>query len=86
MAFVWIGFLVSQEVLSLIISGLGFILSIAGAAFVAGLRWGTVKTRLDLLDHMVNNSATKEQLSGVKEDLAEIKGMFRMVPRDGSTP
>lgn len=74
----------SQETLSVIISVVTVLLSLAGSAFIAGLRWGTVKTRLDLLEHTVDNAATKEQLSGVKEDLAEIKGMFRMVPKDGS--
>lgn len=66
------------------ITAFGIIVSWGGSAFIAGYRWGSVKTRLDLLENSVQAMATKEQLSGVKEDLAEIKGMFRMVPKDGS--
>ena len=59
-----------------------FLASIGGSLFVAGSLWGSVRTRLDLLEKQLPTLATRDQLSGVKEDLAEIKGMFRMVPRD----
>lgn len=74
----------SPDAVTAIITLVGVIVSWGGSAFIAGYRWGTVKTRLDTLENSVGAMATKEQLSGVKEDLAEIKGMFRMVPKDGS--
>ena len=67
--------------LSAIIALCGFIASVIGAAFITGYRWGSVKVRLEQLERQVPGLATGEQLAGVKEDLAEIKGMFQMVPR-----
>lgn len=74
----------SPEATSAIIAVAGFIVSLGSSVFVAGVRWGSVKARLDMLENAMKNSATKEQLSGVKEDVAEIKGMFRMTLRDGN--
>lgn len=71
----------SADLLAVIVSGVGVIFSWAGAAFIAGYRWGTVKTRLEMLEQTSGQYATKEQLSGLKEDVAEIKGMFRMTLR-----
>ena len=72
----------SPEVIALVVSSAGLILSLIGSAFITGLRWGTVKTRLDMLETQYGQLATKEQLAGVKEDVAEIKGMFRMTLRE----
>lgn len=71
--------------LTLLISGASLVLSWGGSAFIAGYRWGTVKARLDQLEAVSRVMATKEQLAGVKEDVAEIKGMFRMTLRDSDT-
>ena len=71
----------SPEVTSAAISGVGLMLSLIGSAFIAGFRWGSVKIRLDVMEAGMGTMATKEQLSGVKEDVAEIKGMFRMTLR-----
>lgn len=67
---------------TLLISGGGLVLSLIGSAYISGARWGGVVARLTALESSMPTLATREQLSGVKEDLAEIKGMFRMVPRD----
>jgi hypothetical protein len=69
--------------LALLISGAGLFLSWTGSALIVGVRWGNVQTRLTMLEHQQSNLATKDQLAGLKEDVAEIKGMFRMVPVDG---
>lgn len=71
----------SATALATLISGVGLVLSWGGSAFIAGYRWGTVKSRLDQLESSTQAMATKEQLAGVKEDVAEIKGMFRMTLR-----
>jgi len=73
----------SPETFSVIISSIGVVVSCIMSAFIAGSRWGTVKARLDMVELNMQNSATKEQLAGVKEDVAEIKGMFRMTLKDG---
>lgn len=72
----------SPGAIAAIVAGSGVIVSWIGSAFIAGYRWGTVKTRLDILESNFGALATKDQLAGMKEDLAEVKGMFRMVPRD----
>jgi hypothetical protein len=74
----------NADLVAAIISACGFLLSVGTCLFISGARWGSVKTRLDVLENSVANSATKDQLSGVKEDVAEIKGMFRMTLRDGT--
>lgn len=74
----------SPEVISLIIAIVSIVVSWVGAAFIAGSRWATVTTRLEIMERSVQTMATKEQLAGLKEDVAEIKGMFRMVPRTDS--
>ena len=71
----------SSTEVSALITLCGFIASVISAAFIAGYRWGSVKVRLDQLERQVPHLASGEQLAGVKEDLAEIKGMFQMVPR-----
>ena len=72
----------SPDATAVVISGGGLLLSLVGSAFIAGLRWGSVKVRLELLESGFAAMATKDQLAGVKEDVAEIKGMFRMTLRD----
>ena len=59
-----------------------FAASVGGSLFVAGAVWGGMRARLDLLESQVPGLATRDQLASVKEDLAEIKGMFRMVPHE----
>lgn len=72
----------SPDTTAVFISAGGLLLSLVGSAFIAGLRWGSVKVRLELLESGFAAMATKDQLAGVKEDVAEIKGMFRMTLRD----
>lgn len=76
--------LMSPEVVGLIFGVVSLALSWAGSAFIVGYRWGTVKTRLDMVENSIGHMATKDQIAGIKEDVAEIKGMFRMTLRDGS--
>lgn len=60
-----------------------------GAAFIAGFRFGAVSMKLEALANRIDRVeksqealATKEQLAGLKEDVAEIKGMFRMTLKE----
>jgi hypothetical protein len=67
---------------STIIAGSGLILSIISAVFIAGFRWGSTQQQIRDLQHSANLTATKEDLAGVKESLAEIRGMFRLELKD----
>jgi hypothetical protein len=67
-----------------VLAAVTLVMSWAGSAFIAGYRWGSVKTRMDVMENAMPTLATKDQLAGVKEDVAEIKGMFRMTLRDGA--
>lgn len=71
----------TPEVVSVVIAGAGLLLSLLGSVFISGIFRGQTQTRLTVLENNQANLATKEQLAGVKEDLAEIKGMFRMTLR-----
>jgi hypothetical protein len=71
------------EISTLIAAG-GFVLSVMVSVFISGVFKGRTETRLAMLEANQDRLATKEQLAGVKEDLAEIKGMFRMTLRTES--
>lgn len=53
----------------------GLVLSIFTSAFIAGSRWGQVRSEIDSLKA---NAVTKDEFHSVKETLAEIKGMFQL--------
>lgn len=76
----------NSQTSGILIAAVGFVFSVGTSAFISGVRWGTVKARLDMVESMVTNAATKDQLAGVKEDVAEIKGMFRMTLRNDPGP
>jgi hypothetical protein len=73
----------SPLLVSSLISIAGIIVSIMGAAIVVAFRAGGASDRLTRMEKDMTRMATTEQLAGVKEDLAEIKGMFKMTLKDG---
>jgi len=72
----------SPEAVAAVISACGVILSLAGSFYVAGRRDGRIDIRLAMLEADREKMATKDQMASLKEDIAEIKGMFRMIPRE----
>lgn len=72
----------SPEAISAVISAGGVVCSILGAGLVVSFRAGARDERLSRIEKDMGNAATKEQLSAVKEDIAEIKGMFRMTLKE----
>ena len=72
----------SPEAVAAVISAAGFAASMLGAVFVAGRRSGATELRIAMLEANQDKMATKDQLAGLKEDMAEIKGMFRMTLRE----
>jgi hypothetical protein len=70
---------------TVLVAVVGFLGSLASSLFIAGIRWGTVRTRLEIMEREIMRLASQDQLAGVKEDVAEIKGMFKMTLRDGQS-
>ena len=68
----------NPDILAAIISGAGVVTSILTTVAIVSFRAGGATDRLTRMEKDMSNMATKEQLANVKEDLAEIKGMFRM--------
>lgn len=73
----------SPLLISSLISIAGIVVSIMGAAIVVAYRAGGANDRLSRMEKDMSKMATTDQLAGVKEDLAEIKGMFKMTIKDG---
>jgi hypothetical protein len=78
MASGWIGSLVNAA----IITGSGVLVSIVSAIAIASARFGSLQTRVTTLEHAQDRMATKDDLTSIKESLAEIKGMFRLELKD----
>lgn len=74
----------SAESVAAVISGAGVLISLLGSVYVSGRRNGQIDLRVTMLEAGQEKLATREQVAAVKEDVAEIKGMFRMTLRDGS--
>lgn len=74
---------INSEVVIGVIALIG---SWGGAAFIAGFRYASLKMRLDYLERMIPQLATKDKLATVSKDVSEIKGMFRMTLRDSDGP
>lgn len=68
--------------ISLGISIVTLILSLGITLVGAGVKWGQVQQQIRELQATQNTMATKEELTGIKETLAEIKGMFKLVLKD----
>lgn len=73
----------SQMADSIIIAAIGLVLSITCSAFIAGSKWGALRSQLEALRESDRNQATKADLAHVREQLAEIKGMFRLELKSG---
>lgn len=72
----------SQQEASIIIALIGLVLSVVSSAFIAGMRWGSVNQRLEQLQQNEANHVTRDDLANVREQLAEIRGMFRLTLKD----
>lgn len=74
--------MITPEETSFIIAGIGFVGSLIGSATIVAFRAGGRDERIIRMENDLRNAATKEQFNALKEDVAEIKGMFRMVLKD----
>ena len=72
----------SPDTTAVIIASIGVLISILSAIAIVSFRAGGAADRLTRMEKDMANMATKEQLSTVKEDIAEIKGMFRMTLKE----
>ncbi len=67
-----------SNTIALIIAGCGFVLSAGTAAIIAGVRYGSMREQIRELQLHQVRAATKDDLTPIKESLAEIRGMFRL--------
>lgn len=71
--------------LSIIIGVITLVLSIASSMFISGTRWGRVEEKVNTIEKRVANVDTLQvDMSVLKHDVAEIKGMFTMRLKDSS--
>lgn len=59
-----------------------FIMSLGVSVFLSGMRRGSTDRRLIEIEKKQDQMATRDQIVDLKERIAEIKGMFRMIPKD----
>lgn len=74
----------TPETTSILISAVGVGLSLIGSGMIVAFKAGGRDERIIRMEEDLRNAATKEQFSALKEDVAEIKGMFRMVLKDNA--
>lgn len=74
----------TPETTSILISAVGVGLSLIGSGMIVAFKAGGRDERIIRMEEDLRNAATKEQFSALKEDVAEIKGMFRMVLKDST--
>ena len=72
--------MISDTAVMVIIGVVTFVLSVATSTFVSGTRWGRVETTLhDLQEDRVRQS----DITGLRDRLSRIEGMFTLTLRDG---
>lgn len=72
----------TQTELSAIIALVGLIMSVLVSVLVAGIWLGSLKQRLEQLQRAQDNMVTRDDLANVREQLAEIRGMFRLTLKE----
>lgn len=72
----------SQAEASIIIALVGLVLSVVASAFIAGSRWGSVNQRLEELQRADASHVSQADMANVREQLAEIRGMFRLTLKE----
>lgn len=71
--------MVSDTTISVIISVVTLVLSVASSMFVSGTRWGRVESTLrDLQQDRVRQT----DVTGLRDRLSRIEGMFTLTLRD----
>jgi len=68
----------STDAVSVLVSAAGVLISALVSLFISGSAWGRIRTDVDHLKAAYPDLASKEQVSGLSRDVAEIKGMFRV--------
>lgn len=72
----------NTAILAVIIAAIGVIVSILTTIAIVSYKIGGASNRLTTVEANMGNMATRDQLSALKEDVAEIKGMFRMTLKE----
>lgn len=69
---------------SAIIAGAGLLLSLMGALVIVSVSYGRLQSRVEAIERGREDLATKEDVKQLRDSLSEIRGMFRLVLKDGS--
>lgn len=64
--------------MALVISGGGLLLSLITAVTIVAVSYGSLRERVRELEARQGTMVTKDDLTPIKESLAEIRGMFRL--------
>lgn len=74
----------SAEVGAAIIAGAGLVISIVTSLLIVAVGYGRLQQRVAQLELGRAQLATKDDVQRVSDQVVEIRGMFRLVLRDGS--
>lgn len=69
----------SETAIMAVIGIATFILSVSVSMFVSGTRWGRVETQLTDLQH---DRVRQSDITGLRDRLSKIEGMFTLTLRD----
>lgn len=67
-------------VVNIIISVVGFVLSVSVSMFVSGTRWGRVET---IMNDLQQDRVRQSDMMGLRDRLSRIEGMFTLTLKDG---
>ena len=67
---------------AVLISAGGLVVNLFVSLFIAGSRWGQVRTELSALKDAQATNATKADMASASERIARIEGMFELRLRD----
>lgn len=66
---------------SLLIAGVGFVLSIMGSLIVGSFRGGRIYQKMIGMEAKLENTATTADMHGMENRLSRIEGMFELTLR-----
>jgi hypothetical protein len=71
----------SAQDVSAIIAGAGFLLSLLVSSATIGIIYASLRARVTALEASRNDLATKDQVQGLSVQVAELRGMFTLAPK-----
>lgn len=72
--------MLGETTISLIIGVVTFLISVSVSIFISGTRWGEVRTGLNDLQ---KDRVRQSDVTGLRDRLSRIEGMFTLTLKDG---